>query len=598
MRLATLPHSAASASSPATLFALTILLPLVLHAWLVQIGFSPVLSGGLVDTDSYMRLVRVAQLHDTGAWFDSVILRSNAPYGDDINWTRPLDAILLLGTWLLRPWFGFDDALFWTAAAIGPLGHVAVAFAAVWAARPLLPRASLPLVALGAFSHVEFYFESIAGRADHHGLILVLALIQAGLVIRALLAPSGGVRHAGAAGLAAAFGIWVSVELLLPLAASVAALGLAWAAAAGRNAARPGRSFAGALTLGLGIAIMVERPPAAYAAIEYDKVSLVHLALAFALAAMWTALAALDRQEGRPRTLKRRLAALGTMAAACGAVFVGLFPKFLLGPAADVDAATMDAFLDQTNEMRALWPVGLAGWGDLLVNLGPVLAAIPVLILLLCRGRTEPRWRGWAYLGVLTLAYAALSLLHQRFAPMASILVLPFLVRGVVWLEARLPQSGAAFGVAALLAAVLLPGIAGLALGPAAPAARHERCDAADTARWMAANLPQGTVMAHLNHGPVLLYWTRNGVVGGPYHRNREGIRDGFAFFASADDREAKRIAVVRDIEYVLLCPGEDRLAASVPDSLASRLADGAVPTWLRPLRIPDAEFRLFRVAR
>lgn len=603
MRLATLPQQAAVPASPIPLYVLAALLPLFLHFWLVQIGISPVLDGGLVDTDTYMRLTRVTQLYDTGAWFDSVIHRSNAPYGDDLNWTRPLDAILLLGTWVLRPWFGFGDALFWTASVIGPLGHLAIAFAATWAAAPLLPRASRPLVALGAFAYAQLYLEAIAGRADHHGLILTLALLQAGLVIRALLSSSGGVRHAAGAGLAAAMGIWVSIELLLPLALSMAALGLAWAGASGRYAARPGRSFAGALTVGLGIAIMVERAPAAYGAVEYDKISLVHLALAFALAATWTALAALDGQERRPRTPVRRLAALAGIGAACGTVFLGLFPKFLLGPTADVDTATLDVFLNSTIEMRALWPHDLASLGDLFLNLGPLLVALPVMVMMARRGLAEARWRGWAYLGALCLVYGALALQHQRFAPFAGVLALAFVVRGVVALEERVRGAGAAFSVATMLGAVLLPAVLGLGLSTASPAAAAatpatQRCNGLETARWMAANLPPGTIMAHLNQGPLLLYWTRASVVGGPYHRNRAGIRDGFAFFRSVDDRDAKRITVERDVDWVLLCPGEDHAAERVPDSLASRLAQGAVPTWLRPVKVPDPRFRLFRVVR
>ena len=140
---------------------------------------------------------------------------------------------------------------------------------------------------------------------------------------------------AAAAGVAAALGIWVSVELLLPLALSMAALGIAWAA--DRVQARDGRTFAGALALSLGIAVMVERAPAAYGAIEYDKVSIVHVALAFALAALWTALAALDVQGRLSRGFFARLAACAGIAVACLAVFVGLFPRFLLGPTADVE---------------------------------------------------------------------------------------------------------------------------------------------------------------------------------------------------------------------------------------------------------------------
>ena len=66
---------------------------------------------------------------------------------------------------------------------------------------------------------------------------------------------------------------------------------------------------------------MLFRSPAAYGAIEYDKVSIVHVALAFAVAALWTALAALDAQGRLPR---RNLARLAAFAGIAGGVSANL----------------------------------------------------------------------------------------------------------------------------------------------------------------------------------------------------------------------------------------------------------------------------------
>ncbi len=51
------------------------------HGAIVAIGTSPLLEGGVHGPDSYMRLVRVRQLYETGAWYDISIDRSNVPYG-------------------------------------------------------------------------------------------------------------------------------------------------------------------------------------------------------------------------------------------------------------------------------------------------------------------------------------------------------------------------------------------------------------------------------------------------------------------------------------------------------------------------------------
>ena len=46
---------------------------------LVRAGISPIAVDALIDPDSYMRLVRVRELWQTGDWFDTVIARANAP---------------------------------------------------------------------------------------------------------------------------------------------------------------------------------------------------------------------------------------------------------------------------------------------------------------------------------------------------------------------------------------------------------------------------------------------------------------------------------------------------------------------------------------
>ena len=92
-------------------WALIVALWALLHAGLVKIGASPVLDGNLVDPDSFMRLVRVTQLHETGAWYDTSVPRINAPYGDVLHWTRPFDVLLLVGAWALTPFLGFNRAV-------------------------------------------------------------------------------------------------------------------------------------------------------------------------------------------------------------------------------------------------------------------------------------------------------------------------------------------------------------------------------------------------------------------------------------------------------------------------------------------------------
>jgi len=56
-----------------------------------------IMGGVLFGTDGYTRLNRVQFIYEQGAWNDSIYPRSNAPYGESIHWTKPMDLILLAG---------------------------------------------------------------------------------------------------------------------------------------------------------------------------------------------------------------------------------------------------------------------------------------------------------------------------------------------------------------------------------------------------------------------------------------------------------------------------------------------------------------------
>src|SRR5690606_683523 len=73
----------------------------------------------LIDTDGYMRYLRVEQLLENGDWFDSSSPRSNYPFGESQHWTRVLDVYIVAPTFLLQPFLG-SDALYWASFVNAP----------------------------------------------------------------------------------------------------------------------------------------------------------------------------------------------------------------------------------------------------------------------------------------------------------------------------------------------------------------------------------------------------------------------------------------------------------------------------------------------
>ena len=57
----------------------------------------------LADSDCYMHLIRASDLYHHGQWYDPVWIKSNAPFGEPLHWSRPFDVLLLAGA-LGRIW--------------------------------------------------------------------------------------------------------------------------------------------------------------------------------------------------------------------------------------------------------------------------------------------------------------------------------------------------------------------------------------------------------------------------------------------------------------------------------------------------------------
>jgi len=120
--------------------------------------------------------------------------------------------------------------------------------------------------------------------------------------------------------------------------------------------------------------------------------------------------------------------------------------------------------------------------------------------------------------------------------------------------------------------------------------------------QWRAA--PQ-TILAFMDIGPELLYRTRHRVVGTPYHRNADGIYDGYRMLATADETAAHSLVRQRGIDLVLICHTPAERAFYAPshgeENLYSRLNGGTPPDWLAAVELPEslqAQARLYRVLR
>lgn len=618
-----------------------ILIPLVClvlgQAGLALSGVLPVLDGALGDTDAYMRLSRVLELHQSGSWFDSRFPRINPPEGHIQHWTRPLDALLLAGALLLEPFFGFEQALHVWGVLFSPicLGLTVVALA--WAIEPIVEREARLFACLALLLQPTVLAYASLGRPDHHSLLFLLFVLLLGLTFR-LLAGRARTWQAAVAGAVAALAIWISPEAMVFIAPGLAALGCCWLLGDDGTAAQIQR-YLTALTLGLAAALLIERGPGGLWVIENDRISLLHVVLFGTLALIWPCMAVLSQRlasrlgakigadpevrtgvgrsgdgDNRGLAIAARVGTVATGLLAVLALMLLLFPELRAGPLGHVDPLYARVRLERIAEIQPLLSAG----GDLgkamyrvVGYLGIAVAAIPFLVVVLLRERGATR-RVWGYLALALGIFLGLAFHQIRWGSYAQLLLLIPYSAFVAWLLRRVAARVSAHAaplcrppllVASLLWPLLLvqflapakADIAGCSIAGIAPALTH------------AAGGERRTVLTLADHGPEILYRTGHSVLSIPNHRPQPGFGATYRIL-TATDQAAARAEVARfGVDWILLCPNAIERALFAVDwgtgpTLYQRLADGAAPGWLRPLPLAGdvvaGDMRLFEVVR
>ncbi|NLI78182.1 MAG: hypothetical protein GX442_17325 [Candidatus Riflebacteria bacterium] len=657
------------------LLALCLLSWLLLH-WVLPAWNPGVGTGLLADADCYHRMYRARLLLDGEGWFSDRLPRYNAPFGHTSYWTRPLDVLLLAGRALLQPLLppdrhdagspsplpppaatcdapfaqrqeadrrevgstswppstaaptagfvrrqGADRALFWAGALLSPFLHLLIIPAFWWAARPLLGERGrwwALLVLSWQFAIIPYL---VLGRADQHGLIILALVLAVGFTLRQWRGDPDGPGAGTGLGLVGAAAFWISIECQVFLYLCFASLAAGWWF--GEVEARAGPRRAGLwMAGGTALAVMAERLPADWFRPEFDRVSVVHVAVGLLMAAFFTALGRLG-DRGVPAGVWRG-GVLGGAAAACCLAMRAVFPLFFDGPYAGLEPHIrrfMDTFVD-------LLPLDLGtldGFRTFLSMAGHSLVVIPLLAGFLWRPRAGVDRRKWLFVLVWatvvtwgTIRVNKLGYLAGLFLAIGAGPLFPWLAMtpaaspsgaGAGSLGNRLWAAGRGVGWGTLL--VLGPFLAGLLL-PSPPAAsgpmRNVAVQFADLCRDLEDETVVGSapavIMTWMNFGTDLVFHTRHDAVGTPIHRNQEGLTDTFTVYGGPDEAAARAVLRRRGVRFLVANPDYPGMVlpgwAPFPEtSLQRRLERGEVPGWLQPVPLvwaASGPFRLFRV--
>jgi len=593
---------------------LLLMLALFQALWLVY-GNVPVLEGAIVDTDGYMRLNRVLHLVESGDWFQTTYPRSNAPYGEGQHWTRPMDVLLIAGALPATIFVPFPTALHGWAVLFGPFTGIFALLALMWVARPIFDREHL-LILGGLFLLQPGIMEQFfAGRVDHHGILLICAMLLVGCVYRMAFS-SKQLKMSVVAGLIAGMGMWVSVETIIALLISLAFLSGCWIVH-GSGFGKRIAVMATTLWVVTTVAIFVERGAEQFFLEEYDRISIVYWSAFSVLALFWILVGLLEGESRLPVKRSQRLLAGLLGGVVLGAIFLTLYPKAIYGPMVDIDPQVMTILWNRVNETQPLLSTDSWQFGQFIFWLGIALPGIPYLAWLIWKESDTKRQLFWMVIGLAVVVCIPLSINERRWAQYAEMLLLfPYThlilyILGKVDRSVRIPWCGVLKG------GIVAIGASGCILGGSTLMAAEKsemkesnsnNCPLMALSRYLSD--PKGwgdrerSIMNFINFGPELLYRTPHRVVATPYHRNASGIIDAYRVFSHSSEKEIKTILQTRKIDLLLICPASAIEADYYKDpgggeTLYQHLLDDPVPPWLQEIQLPhqlSETFKLFEV--
>ena len=398
-----------------------------------SVGLDPLIPGlPFKDSDDVLRMLQVLAWRDGGDWHDLTQYRIDPPAGLAMHWSRLPDLPLIGVLLLTEPWLGRDGAILVTAILVPVLTTLIYFLAFVWAARPLTGRESSHLAGLIALCTSAPLLHFNAGRIDHHGWQLVLALVVAGGLLRL----AAGERQAWLAplvGLAVVLGLWIGAEAIPVMVMAGLSLTLLWWRQ-GPEAARPLAWF-GLSTLVWAILVLpLALAPGHWGDRACDAFSPYSLALAGATALFGAGAVALSPTPWGQRTRGRVLASL-LLALPVLALLAITFPHCLANPYGAIEPAVAE-LIALTKESIPLGSLLMRDWVSAAYMLALPLAGLVLVTWLLFRGPENQRPL-WQVLFVLV----ALSFLLPWWQSRGGYLANVYAGLAFTWLAARLGTS-------------------------------------------------------------------------------------------------------------------------------------------------------------
>jgi|LSQX01.3.fsa_nt_gb asparagine N-glycosylation enzyme membrane subunit Stt3 len=574
-------------------FLLVTVVFLMIHSVSYYKGITENRRAELIDTDTYMRLVRVEQLAETGDWYNSVIHRSNYPYGDELHWTRPLDVILLGGAYALAPFTGFKQGLLYWGIIISPLIGILTLLALYWAARRVMSKESRRLLWILFIAQPillqVFYF----GRPDHHSLLMLLFILLLGCLFR-MVEERENNRYVILGGLIASFAMWVSVEFIFAIIVVYITLGVLWLLKS-KAYARQMLLFSLILFIFSTAALFIERPLSALLIVEYDKISIAHL-FVFMVAVIATYLLTLVKS----RVLSYRLLETTGILLSSGLIIWLVFPAFYQGPMAGVNKAIVPIWLSKVTEVQPVWSLEPY---HMTIIFGSIILFTGYIVYLIVKNKFSDHINLLAPLVGGFLIFLPLGLYQVRmdyYLLVIIIMLLAVLLSEIISSISKLQIKNLYKPVLRVLVMlVFILGLPGVGILLSLEDAKDNSSSISPDLKLLSSflneyqqdNNQDKTILTFIDFGPQILYRTDFNVVSTPYHRNDQGILFNYNVMAEDNLNYAKEMLNQREIDLIIICSesSEKRFYKKSNNNATfyEKLISGQIPDFIEEISLP-----------
>jgi hypothetical protein len=538
----------------------------------IVVGYRIIGKAGLPDPDNYMRIVRIRDGLRTDG-FTHVVAADNGGAGTVVYWSHLIDALVLA---LRKPFsLVWDDqtALFYAAAATGPL--VAAAFVAVlvWSVAPLARVRFLyaaPFVA--ALSPLIFY-NGIFGYVHHHLPLALMTVLSAAFAGRAT---TGRLTPAVWCGISSAVGVWISPEAIPYVLMTMGAIGVAWCLRP-EPMARPLAACGAAFAAATVAALLIDPPYGGRLSPEVDCISIIYAVLSLLL---WTAMWLLIIVGQYARSVAARSFYCTCACAAVFGVWLSLYPNLTHGLAGVAPGSDTSAFFNSILEMQ---PLHLDTYLPLVLMTGllGVLAALGLAF--------QTRNLLWGYAAGCGIVVLGLAVTHIRFAiyvEAIGALMLPVVLERVSSSRLRPIQQSVLRStvLAVFLMGPFLPALA--APGSQSQQSPMADCQVRDIVPVLR-DQKDAVLLTEISDTPEILWRTPVRTVGSLYHRSINAFLRARAAWRSAPSDTAPRAVLETGATHILACDltGRTALVGDLsPTTLQDRLSHHDVPPWLHEI--------------